>query len=401
MTVSNTDIQQISVELNNTHFERGDAIQAALLAVLSGEHLFLLGPPGTAKSALARDLASRLTGARYFETLLSRTRPAEAVLGPLDLPTLRDTGAYLRRSDGYLQTADIAFLDEVGNMSPTLGHDLHSILNERVYHEVRAGGESVHPVPLMTAFTAGNQIPTDESDDAKALWDRILLRTEVDNLVQGGSFANLFDNKIASSRTTVDYAELKKIITDDIPFIPILPRTIDLLNEIRVALQDIPDLRGGDGIILSTRRWKAAAKVLRANAWLNGRDQVIESDLMALRFVLWNEQHEIDPVARILVKFADKVSDQVMTLRDQIADLSKGIHERKGQAREQRADHATYITRKAQGTKLELIRLNAENPGHDEVKVTWEMLRQMWNSMYTVLFEIPPKDFDKWMKDSK
>jgi MoxR-like ATPase len=99
--VTSTDIQKISTEMNNTHYERKDAIQAALLALLSGEHLFLLGPPGTAKSALARDLADRLVGSRYFETLLSRTRPAEAVLGPLDLPKLRDSGAFVRKSDGF------------------------------------------------------------------------------------------------------------------------------------------------------------------------------------------------------------------------------------------------------------------------------------------------------------
>ncbi len=401
MTVTSTEIQQISAELNATHHEREDAVQAALLALLSGEHLFLLGPPGTAKSALCRDLAARLTGARYFETLLSRTRPAEAVLGPLDLPTLRDTGAYLRRSDGYLQTADIAFLDEVGNMSPTLGHDLHSILNERVYHEVRSGGESVHPVPLMTAFTAGNQIPTDESDDAKALWDRLLLRAEVDNLVQGGAFAKLFDNAVPSTRTTVDYTELKRVIQEEIPFIPIPPRVVELMNEIREKLSELPDLRGGDGVVLSTRRWAACAKVLRANAWLNGRDQVIESDLLALRFVLWNEEHEINAVRRVLIAFADKVSDSVQKLRDGIKDLHVGITERKGLAREQRAEHATFTTRKAKGIKAELRRIELENPGHAEVAITINQFRSMWNDMYTVLFETEPKPFDEWYKGSK
>jgi MoxR-like ATPase len=398
MTVTSQEIQQISVELNNSHFERGDAIQACILAILSGEHVFMLGPPGTAKSALARDLASRLTGARYFETLLSRTRPAEAVLGPLDLPKLRDTGAFVRKIDGFLPTADIAFLDECGNMSPTLGHDLHSIMNERVYHEVHEDGKSVHPVPLMSALTAGNVIPTEESDDAKALWDRIVLRAEVNYIEQDGAFTKLFDTVQPTTRTTVSWEDLKHAIVEDIPFIPIPIRVIELMIEVKEKLANMPDLRSGDGVILSDRRWKACAKVMRANAWLNGRDQVAESDLMALRFVLWNEQHEIKPVERVLIAFADKVSDQVRTLREQIQDMTQGIMLRKGQSREQRADHAAYTVRQSKGIKQELIRIGAENPGHEEVRVTLEQFRKMWNLTYEVLFEVPPKSFDDWMK---
>ncbi len=258
----------------------------------------------------------------------------------------------------------------------------------------------MHPVPLSTAFLASNETPTDDEENA-ALWDRILIRCEVANVKSGGAFAKLFDLATPSTRTTVDYAALKSVIQDEIPFIPIPPRVVELLNEIRETLSNLPDLRNGDGVVLSTRRWKACAKVLRANAWLNGRDTVAESDLMALRFVLWNEQHEIAPVERVLIKFADKVSDQIRTIRDKIADLHKGLHERKGLAREQRADHASHITRQTKAIKQELIRIGAENPGHEEVKVTLNQFAQMWNDMYTVLFETAPKPFDQWMKDGK
>ena len=42
-----------------------------LLAALAGEHLLLLGPPGTAKSELSRRMA-KLVGGTYFERLLTR-----------------------------------------------------------------------------------------------------------------------------------------------------------------------------------------------------------------------------------------------------------------------------------------------------------------------------------------
>jgi MoxR-like ATPase len=401
MTVTNVDIQKIMEELNDTHFERQDAIQACVLALLAGEHAFLLGEPGTTKSYLSRDLASRLIGAQYFETLLSRTRPAEAVLGPLDLPLLRDTGAFRRKAEGTLLRADIAFLDELGNMSPTLGHDVHSILNERTYHEVdQETGESVRSVPLSTAFTAGNDIPTNESDDARALWDRIVIRCKVEYIKSGGNFARLFEDKSHAERTTVNWTDLRKVIETEINEIPIPPKVIDTLFEVRDKLRLHSDSMNPDGITLSDRRWKACAKVLKAQAWLKGRDMVNEIDLLALKFVLWNEPSQIDTVERILIAFADKVSDQIRTLKDNIVDLQKGITERKGHSKEQRSDHATHTLRKMKAIKQELIRLETEHSGHEEIKRTIELFKSTWQDMFKVLLDQDPADFKTWWSKS-
>ena len=55
-----------------------------LLAALCGEHLLLLGPPGTAKSELSRRLAG-LTGGKYYERLLTRFSVPEELFGPLSM----------------------------------------------------------------------------------------------------------------------------------------------------------------------------------------------------------------------------------------------------------------------------------------------------------------------------
>jgi len=91
--------------------EREDQARALLLALLSGEHVLLIGPPGTAKSALARRLHG-LVGGRWFERLLTRFTVPEELFGPLSLEAL-DHGRYEREIDGYLPAADVAFLDEV------------------------------------------------------------------------------------------------------------------------------------------------------------------------------------------------------------------------------------------------------------------------------------------------
>ena len=59
-------------ELERGLLQRDVAARALLLAALAGEHVLLLGPPGTAKSELARRLQRLLPGAHYFERLLTR-----------------------------------------------------------------------------------------------------------------------------------------------------------------------------------------------------------------------------------------------------------------------------------------------------------------------------------------
>lgn len=391
------DVLKIRDELNSVNFERQDAINAMLLAVLSKNHCFLLGPPGTAKSSLAYDVASRFEGANFFSALLSRTRPAEAILGPLDLPKLRDTGQFQRRTLGYLPTADIAFLDEIGNQSPTLGHDLHSILNERILHEVNDEGRCVSDVPLYTCWSAGNQLPTEESDDAAALWDRLILRCKVDYVTSGGSFEKLFSMGDTQDHTTVSWEAIKNVIDNEIPEIPISPKVIDSLMLVREKLQKVADPQSPDGIIISDRRWKACARVLQAQAWLMGKDMVTEIDMLALKNVLWVEPYQIDTVERLLISVADRISDQIRTLRDNVQDLAKGIKERKDHSKEQRSDHATHTLRKAKAIKQELLRIKTEHPDHDEVQVTIKQFKNMWTDMFKTLLEQEPADFDSWM----
>lgn len=396
--VTHTQINQIMDELSYNHLERKDAIHCLVLALLTGEHAFLLGPPGTSKSLLCRDLADRIVGASYFEALLSRTRPVEAVLGPLDLPLLRDTGAYRRKVDGYLPTADIAFLDEVGNFSPTLGHDLHAILNERRLHEVNEKGASFSEVPLYTCWTAGNTVPGEDSDDAAALWDRLLLRAKVDNIHSDGEFIKLFDLMLEGNPMMVDWDSLKKVIDNEIPDIPIAPKVLDAMVLVRTKLREHADPANPEGIQFSDRRWKKAGRVLQAQAWLKGKDMVTEIDLLALKFVLWDEPSQMDISERLLISVADRVSDQIRTLRDNIQDLDKGIKSRKGHSKEQRSEHATHTLRKAKAIRQELIRINAEHPNHDEVKVTVKQFKNMWETMFKVLLDQEPVDFDVWWK---
>lgn len=167
-------------ELEAGLVERSLEARILLLAAFCGEHLLLLGPPGTAKSLLARRLV-RFLGkeAVFFERLLTRFSVPEELFGPLSLKGL-EQDEYLRKTTGYLPEASIAFVDEIFKANSAILNSLLSIVNERVFDN---GPERV-AVPLRCLVAASNEAP--ESEELEALYDRLLFRLIVNPVSDGG-----------------------------------------------------------------------------------------------------------------------------------------------------------------------------------------------------------------------
>ena len=269
------------VVLASTHglIGREQMAELIVLAAVAQEHLLIIGPPGTAKSAIVRRVAGAL-GGRYFEYLLGRfTEPSE-LFGPVDLRRLRE-GVVETDVTGMLPEADLVFLDEVFLGSTAVLNTLLGILNERKFRR----GHTVHPCPLRVCVGAANALPDDESLAAFA--DRFLLHLFVDPVPDDQLEALLEGGWESERRPPAHCAELAHVDA-----LCLAVRAVEL-GEARQALAGaIRKLRGA-GLQLSDRRIVKAQRLVAAATVLAGRTVATEADLWPLFYVMPTRESQV------------------------------------------------------------------------------------------------------------
>ena len=283
-------------ELKRRFVGREEVVDLIALAVVAGEHLFLYGPPGTAKSALIRQFASSVQG-RYFEYLLTRFSEPNEIFGPIDLARLRE-GAVATVTTGMLPEAEFAFLDELFNANSAILNNLLTVLNERVYRR----GAEVHRLPLLSLFSASNHLAEDEA--LGALFDRFLLRCHVDHLPREAMprllAAGWALERSGGTTTSVSAADLR-VLSRKIHDVD-LTRISEPYAEVLFKIRDL-------GVAISDRRAVKMLKLLAASALLSGRTTANPSDLWVLRYV-WDRVEQIDPLAALINGVLDRHRDE-------------------------------------------------------------------------------------------
>ncbi|MER7015342.1 AAA family ATPase [Saccharopolyspora sp. NPDC000359] len=317
-----SDLNAVIGEVGALYHERAEETRMITLGMLAGQHTLMLGPPGTAKSALVRELTSRISSAEYWEILLNKFSAPSQIFGPIDVGALAQ-GQYRQILDGHATTCEIAFVDEIFKCSSAALNSMLAFLNERVYHP-ESGGAPV-ACPLISAVCASNELAEDDTVDA--LYDRLLIRMEVDYLARPESFEALLLSAIddgqqqAAQTTTVELAALQQAVRGEVP-------AIALGAAVRSALVDLrADLRHRE-IVSSDRRWKQAVRLLQASAWLAGREQVSLDDLAVLTHVLWDVPSNRGTVDRLVRGYLAPDDREMADVADQIAQLGRELDRR-------------------------------------------------------------------------
>lgn len=335
----------VEQEMQGEHIERNPVIRSLLVALIARQHVILLGPPGTGKSRLARDLCSRLTGA-FFEWQLTRLSTPEELFGPISLQGLQQD-RYRRIPQGKLPEADIAYLDETFKASSAILNTLLAAMNERVFFN---DGQAV-PMPLIMLIGASNELPEDRGE-LGALWDRFLVRQVVDYVQDPQAFAHMLHaaNRPAM-QTQLSLTDLQQAQSESeqIDIEPVLP----LLGQLRAQL-------AGQGLIVSDRRWRQSLGLIQADAWLNGHATAAPEDVLILQHVLWESPDQRMMVAKqvmaLISPYDQEAQDILDDARDAVTQLANRPSDEDDQAKMMAALETSKVLKDAKKRLEQVIR---------------------------------------------
>jgi MoxR-like ATPase len=279
-------VAEVLEPMKRAFVAKDEIIDLLGICLVGGENLFILGPPGTAKTALVHQLATRLQG-KTFDYLLTRFTEPNELFGPFDIRKLRE-GELLTNTEGMLPEASLVFLDELLNANSAILNSLLVALNERIFRR----GKETRPLSALMFVGASNHLP--EDDALRALFDRFLLRTRCDN-VPGELLADVLAAgwKLAAAsaaKTTLHFDELRAAQS--------ALTGIDI-GELRRPFAELVHRIRHAGIAVSDRRAVKLQRVIAASALLSGRSEARLSDLWVVRHI-WDTEEQQEVLASLV-----------------------------------------------------------------------------------------------------
>ena len=325
-------------EMNRGIYEKETEISLSLLAALAGESIILLGPPGVAKSMVARQLKTAFRDAQSFEYLMSRFSTPDEIFGPVSIQKLKTSDTYERAVEGYLPTADVVFLDEIWKAGPAIQNTLLTVINEKIF---RNGNCEMH-LPLKLLVAASNELPA-KGEGLEALWDRFVIRIESRPIKLEKNFRAMlleaptnflgptdFTDSTDFSGST-DFSDLKITAeeyaewAEKICKIGVKEEVLDAISAIRKSLRavNVDEAAERRNIYVSDRRWKNIVRLLRTSAFMQDREEVDICDLLPIYHCLWQEPEERDAIRCIVIRalfspFAEKLVEMKNALAEDI-----------------------------------------------------------------------------------
>lgn len=324
-------IESLIKILNNGLFERERVINLSLLSMIANEAVFFIGPPGVAKSLIARRLSLVINKGKVFEYLMHRFSTPDEIFGPVSIRKLKNEDKYERVIDGYLPDAEVVFLDEIWKAGPSIQNTLLTVINEKIYKN----GDKEINIPLKCLIAASNEFPA-KDQGLDALWDRFVLKLVVEEIKDDSLFLKMIkgNDKLINLNIPDDV----KISSDDFSALSKLIDNVKITNEVTNAIIAIKYrvneynkniAEHESKFFISDRKWKKIAKILKTSAVLNGRNSVNLLDTFLVADCIWNNLVQKDIVLEIVKNsikdFSFRYSIDFSLLSEEIESLKNDV----------------------------------------------------------------------------
>ena len=282
-------INNIKQNLNDYFIERQEIIDGIFLAIMTGKHMLLIGPPGVAKSYVLQAICEHIKGIVYWEYLLTPSTEEKEIMGNWSVKEAAQD-RMIRNIENKLPEAHIAFGDEFFKAKGETLQSLLLAMSDKIYYN-----PTRQPIPLISFFGASNEKPG-QGDSLEALYDRFLLRFELKRLKKKEERLRLY---------SIDRYDPKEITIslDEILELQKLVKNVYLPEDMKNLFADVIEELEYKNIVISERRQIWCLSLLRANAMLNGRDTANREDFRCLIPALWTYSVEYRPVCITLNNF--------------------------------------------------------------------------------------------------
>ena len=360
-------IKTLLEQLNTGIYEKEEVMALAMLSSIAGESIFLLGPPGVAKSLIARRLKYAYKDAKVFEYLMSRFSTPDEIFGPVSINELKED-KYVRVTENYLPSAEVVFLDEIWKAGPSIQNALLTILNEKKFRGAKnEEGKIEIDVPMKALISASNELPAKDDEEKgqglKALWDRFLVRLLVEGIEDQEKFnemitmsQNLFDGKVDGCITDDEYKDWN-IKIDQITVPKNVFNVIHIIRN-KIEQHNHNEENSEKHIYVSDRRWRKIVRLMRTSAFINDRKEVDLMDCFLIKHCIWNEKSQIQTVSGFVNEairdYGPNLDMNLYTEQEEFAKLKSEIEKNTSK----KVGVASKIEQDTNGTKFYSLTTN-------------------------------------------